>query len=144
MREHDLNEMECTYCGNTIHYQDSHCPFCGKLNESAGWRETGRTQCGNCHAFLEAEDKYCRICGTRVGEGPYEPYQDLMECIYGPMPEDRTHICKSCGYKWTTCKMLDEEKYCPKCGGHAPYEGYEPHEEHEAHEEYVPLRERFR
>ena len=30
-------------------------------------------RCGNCHGFLGEEDKYCRYCGTRRGEGAFEP-----------------------------------------------------------------------
>ena len=80
-----------------------------------------KDQCGNCHAHLGPEDKFCRICGTRRGEGAYEPYREIMQCIYGPMPETRTHTCKQCGYSWTTCVMIDDQRYCPQCGGDAPY-----------------------
>lgn len=110
---------KCIYCGKPIRYRDEYCAFCGK--ENAGWKETTRKQCGNCHAYLSPEDKYCRLCGTKVGKGAYDPYQDLMQCIYGPEPVEREHQCRRCGYKWKTCAMVDNEKYCPKCGGRAPY-----------------------
>lgn len=80
------------------------------------WRKPTKDQCGNCHATLTDGDKYCRICGTKVGEGEYAPYLDTIQCIYGPMPKTREHECKGCGYKWTTCLMVDKERYCPHCG----------------------------
>lgn len=109
----------CLYCGKPIHYKDEYCPSCGRANE--GWRETSLAQCGHCHAYLKPDDKYCRQCGTKVGDGAYEPYQDLMETIYGPPPIERRHICQNCGNTWTVCAMIDSEKYCPKCGGSAPF-----------------------
>lgn len=109
---------KCPCCGNPILYGATICVYCGRPNDS--WRETGEGQCGNCHAPLGPDDRYCRICGTKVGKGAYEPHQDLMECIYGPRPVEREHTCRKCGFKWTTCVMLDDEKYCPKCGGKAP------------------------
>ncbi|MDO4632493.1 MAG: hypothetical protein Q4B01_01400 [Eubacteriales bacterium] len=77
-------------------------------------------RCGNCHSHLEEGDKYCRVCGTKVGEGAYEPYSDMMQCIYGPAPVMRTHVCKDCGYSWEAYMMVDDQKHCPQCGGEAP------------------------
>lgn len=123
-RQGDSNPLgQCPHCRRPIYYKDEFCPACGEKNDS--WREIGEDQCGNCHARIDPDDKYCRHCGTRVGEGKYEPYQNLMECIYGPRPEKRTHTCQDCGYSWTTCTMVDSECYCPKCGGFAPYPGYD-------------------
>lgn len=95
------------------------------MNEDGWITKYGENQCGNCHAGLEEGDKYCRMCGTKRGEGEFKPYRNVMECIYGPMPEKRKHVCTQCHYTWTTEVMLDEEYYCPKCGGDAPYEGSE-------------------
>lgn len=111
--------LRCEICGCPIIESDRFCPSCGR--NVNGWIIPTKDQCGNCHAELNG-DKYCRICGTKAGEGAYEPYQDLMECIYGPMPVNRKHVCTNCGYSWTTCFMVDDQKYCPKCGGSAPYE----------------------
>lgn len=72
-------------------------------------------RCGNCHKYI-GDDRYCRYCGTKSGEGKYEPYEDCVQCVYGPMPVEREHICPVCGKKWTTCLMLDRELYCPDCG----------------------------
>lgn len=85
-----------------------------------GWVRPYSTQCGNCHASLQEGDKYCRECGTKVGEGDYAPYKEYMECLYGPCPIKRIHKCESCGYTWETVLMIDSEKYCPRCGNGAP------------------------
>ena len=108
----------CTCCGQRIAYSDKFCPKCGQKNDS--WHIPGKNQCGNCHAYLHDGAKYCTICGTKAGEGAYKPYQEMMQCIYGPMPLERTHVCENCGYSWTTCLMIDNQKYCPQCGGPAP------------------------
>lgn len=73
-------------------------------------------RCGNCHGLLQEDDLYCRYCGTKRGDGDFLPYENIMVCIYGPMPVDREHKCPKCGYEWTNCVMVDKEEYCPKCG----------------------------
>ena len=78
--------------------------------------------CANCSYQVISGDKYCRQCGREIGKGAYVPDNDLMECIYGPPPAQRTHTCEKCGYSWSTYRMIDREKKCPKCGGNAPYE----------------------
>ena len=119
--EQDVNPVgRCQYCGAQVHYKDAKCRRCGKPNDS--WEKPMDTQCGNCHAYL-GDGAYCRICGTKRGEGKYRPYQNIMQCIiYGPMPIKRVHTCQKCGYQWETCVMIDDERFCPKCGGKAPYE----------------------
>ncbi len=74
-------------------------------------------RCGNCHKFFGEGDLYCRYCGTKAGEGRYEPYDDIMQCVYGPPPTERLHTCNECGYSWKSWAMIDNERYCPKCGG---------------------------
>ena len=122
----DLSMLDCLIgrcerCGEIIRYKDAFCPRCGQPNDT--WREVGEDQCGNCHAYLQKDDKYCRICGTKVGDGDYLPYQDIMQCVYGPEPIKRNHACKNCGFQWSTCLMVDREEFCPKCGSHAGPEG---------------------
>ena len=73
-------------------------------------------RCGNCHARI-GEDAYCRYCGTKAGEGHFFPYEDRMQCVYGPPPVMRLHTCTACGYAWESSAMIDREKYCPQCGG---------------------------
>ena len=108
----------CRRCGAEVHFKDERCPECGAKNDC--WVAPDHTQCGNCHAHLDEGDRYCRKCGTKVGDGAFEPYQQIIQCIYGPMPVERTHICEQCGYTWTTCQMIDRDEFCPKCGGKAP------------------------
>lgn len=108
----------CMHCGSTFPFSAKKCPKCGKRNEY--WRIPGKNQCGNCHTTLMPDAKYCHICGTRAGEGAYKPYQDMMQCIYGPAPVERRHVCQTCGFSWTTCAMIDKDKFCPQCGGSAP------------------------
>ena len=75
----------------------------------------GKDQCGNCHAYI-GDDAYCRYCGTKAGEGKFEPYYNEEGCVYGPPPIEREHNCPNCGYSWTNCVMKDNQRYCPKCG----------------------------
>ena len=79
-----------------------------------------KNRCGHCREFLGKEDKFCRYCGTEAGKGEYKPYLDEMNCIYGPPPVRRVHRCDKCGYEWKTNMMIDDQKYCPKCGSDAP------------------------
>ena len=77
--------------------------------------------CGHCGAYLETDEKYCRFCGTRRGVGVYvpKPVEPWLEpCIYGP-PIRRIHKCTACTYQWDSMSMLDDEKYCPRCGSPA-------------------------
>ena len=75
-------------------------------------------QCRNCHEVFEHEDdKYCTFCGTKRGEGHFNPFNNREYCIYGPMPVKRIRSCVRCGHQWTYCEMLDNQKFCVKCGG---------------------------
>ena len=77
-----------------------------------------RKVCANCKNPYIDGDKYCRYCGAKMGKPAFIP--DNMACIYGPPPIKRVHKCVKCGYTWTTNQMVDQERYCPKCGGYAP------------------------
>lgn len=74
--------------------------------------------CANCGNDYMEGDKYCRYCGAPMGKAEY--IEDELQMIYGPPPMKRVHTCDKCGYSWETEKMLDWERYCPKCGGPAP------------------------
>ncbi|MBR6955173.1 MAG: hypothetical protein IKH77_09110 [Clostridia bacterium] len=80
--------------------------------------------CGNCGHDWREGDRYCRLCGAPMGNPKIVP-DAPMECIYGPRPIDRRHVCARCGFTWTTLEMLDREQFCPKCGGKAPAEAVE-------------------
>ena len=77
-----------------------------------------RRVCANCGEPYIDGDKYCRFCGAPMGKPEY--IEEDFACIYGPPPVKRTHVCRKCGYKWTTEQMIDNERRCPKCGGPAP------------------------
>ena len=114
----DNPKGRCSRCGAELNFKDKTCPNCGGPNDN--WVIPGKDQCGNCHAGIEEGDRYCRRCGTKVGEGSFSPYQNMMWCIYGPRPQKRIHTCVNCGYSWSTYSMIDDELFCPKCGGNAP------------------------
>ena len=76
--------------------------------------------CRNCHQSYIDGDKYCRFCGAPMGKPDYT--DETFACIYGPLPTKRVHKCTNCGYVWETMRMTDSERFCPKCGGSAPYE----------------------
>ena len=77
-----------------------------------------REVCANCRKTYRREDKYCRYCGAPLGKPEY--IEERFACIYGPEPMRRTHTCTKCGYSWKTVLMIDEESWCPQCGGPAP------------------------
>ena len=77
--------------------------------------EEKRKVCANCKSTYIEGDKYCRYCGAPMGKPAYIP--EDFACIYGPPPVTRTHTCEKCGFTWKTCLMIDDERFCPKCGG---------------------------
>ncbi len=74
--------------------------------------------CANCKNEYRKGDKYCRYCGAPMGSPSF--MEESFACIYGPQPVERTHQCVTCGYIWKTDLMIDEERWCPHCGGSAP------------------------
>lgn len=83
------------------------------------WQKRSRdykNRCGNCHAYI-GEAGFCVYCGTKAGEGAFAPYEEIMQCVYGPPPVEREHTCTVCGHVWSTCAMIDRVRYCPQCGG---------------------------
>lgn len=79
------------------------------------WSTDYEGRCGNCHSFLGKSDKYCRYCGSRRGEGAFEPYKNFLECecVYGPMPTYSLIQCTKCQKTW---EVSGNEDYCPDCG----------------------------
>lgn len=75
--------------------------------------------CPNCKSNYIEGDKYCRFCGSPLGEPAYV-ISERFACIYGPRPAKRVHTCMSCRYSWETRLMRDSQTHCPKCGGRAP------------------------
>lgn len=79
-----------------------------------------QVRCGNCHEYIGTEDRYCVHCGTRRGEGKFDPFRDRFETIYGP-PITSYFNCNKCGYSWNEMTMgRNNIHYCPKCGAGAP------------------------
>ena len=73
-------------------------------------------KCGNCHSWL-GEDVYCRYCGTKKGEGKFEPYENIVYCLYGS-PSTRKYKCRKCGTKYVEENTMGNlAEYCHKCGG---------------------------
>ena len=62
-----------------------------------------RKVCANCGNSYRENEKYCRYCGAPMGTPDY--IEEEFACIYGP---------------WKTTLMIDDEKFCPECGGPAP------------------------
>lgn len=83
------------------------------------WSTDYEGRCGNCHETLGNNEKYCRYCGTKRGDGKFEPYLNIMQCIYGPMPVKRIRKCTKCRKKWETLLMIDKQNFCPNCGSPA-------------------------
>ena len=77
--------------------------------------------CANCKNDYREGDKYCRYCGAPLGKPDF--IEEDFACIYGPPPVERTHKCSKCGFTWKTSLMIDNERWCPECGGTAPAEG---------------------
>ena len=80
-------------------------------------KETDYTdRCGNCAAFMDKKDKYCRYCGTERGKGKFESFENVSDIVYGP-PVKMKYKCSACGYIWITGIMGgDHCNYCPSCG----------------------------
>ena len=72
--------------------------------------------CGNCHAALEKGSKYCYKCGTKRGEGRFEPFFNKTYLAYGP-PVIQKVTCLNCGYKFEVGSLGGGKiiKYCPEC-----------------------------
>ena len=74
-------------------------------------RENKMKVCANCKETYIEGDKYCRYCGAPMGKAAY--IDEDFAC-------KRVHTCKKCGYSWETELMIDDERWCPQCGGRAP------------------------
>lgn len=94
--------------------------YLNKFEEEGTMIELGqkRKVCANCGNSYRENEKYCRYCGAPMGTPDY--IEEEFACIYGPPPVSRTHKCEKCGFTWKTTLMIDDEKFCPECGGQAP------------------------
>lgn len=72
-------------------------------------------RCGNCHKCI-GDDEYCRYCGTKRGEGKFEPYDNFIPCVYGS-PNTYINKCKKCGTEFQSSGMsVPRPSCCYKCG----------------------------
>ena len=76
--------------------------------------------CAKCGRIYIPKDRYCRFCGTPMGLPEFIEQDDGFICANGPEAVKRLHICVQCGHMWKTELMVDEQRYCPICGGRAP------------------------
>lgn len=72
---------------------------------------TGR--CGNCHHYIDENNKFCQICGTEKGKGDFLPFYEEMFRLWG-MPVKVEFKCGLCKHIWITDG--EEGEYCPECG----------------------------
>lgn len=80
-------------------------------------------KCGNCQKHLKDADNYCRYCGTKHGEGSFEPYKpedNQNECVYGA-PITFLIECDKCDTGFEQGGMTGDPipRYCPQCGTEA-------------------------
>lgn len=71
-------------------------------------------RCGNCHQKIDPNFKYCTNCGTRRGEGAFEPYRNEAFVLYG-CPTHYYFRCDECGHEWDEISF-SLSRYCPNCG----------------------------
>ena len=90
------------------------------FEEEGAFMELGKKRkvCANCGNSYKEGDRYCRYCGAPMGTPEF--IEENFACIYGPPPVSRTHKCGKCGFTWSTCLMIDDERFCPECGSPAP------------------------
>ena len=75
-----------------------------------------KSYCGNCHEYMAPDENYCKNCGTKRGEGAFEPFFDDMRAAYGPPVKVKTK-CLSCGHIWATSSLGGyRSNFCPNCG----------------------------
>lgn len=74
-------------------------------------------RCGNCTEYMRPEDKYCRYCGTKRGEGRFLPFYNQSTVLYGAPMVKKKYKCDNCGHLWVTGVLGGENSlYCPMCG----------------------------
>ena len=73
-----------------------------------------KDRCGNCGAHLPEGYKYCAVCGTRRGDGLFEPPSVFTNLLYGS-PGLFKMKCSTCNHTWVM-SSYNREGYCPKCG----------------------------
>ena len=51
-------------------------------------------RCGNCHAYMIKSDLFCRYCGTKRGDGAFEPFDELefVQYAYGRQSKQDSNV----------------------------------------------------
>lgn len=75
-------------------------------------------KCGECREEIQNDYKYCKHCGTKVGEGTFKPYENINADVYGA-PRDYELECEDCNYTEKEKTMGNIPDYCPYCGAEA-------------------------
>ena len=93
----------CTVCGTKVEeepaapvYEEPAAP----AYEEVHIPEVTVPTCVKCGAVLEEGQKFCTVCGTKVGEEPAAPVQHMQSLT-----------CRSCG-----AALEEGQKFCTKCG----------------------------
>ena len=101
----------CTVCGTKVEeepaapvYEEPAAPAYEEpvtpLYEEVHIPEVTVPTCVKCGAVLEEGQKFCTVCGTKVGEEPAAPVQHMQSLT-----------CRSCG-----AALEEGQKFCTKCG----------------------------
>jgi ribosomal protein L40E len=59
------------------------------LGRKAGKENLGPMICGKCGIAFSENDKFCRRCGTKRGNGDFERKENIMQILYGPPPGEK-------------------------------------------------------
>ena len=121
----EADALFCTFCGNQFEAQPAAPAYeepAAPAYEEVHIPEVTVPTCVKCGAVLEEGQKFCTVCGTKVGEEPATPaYEEPAAPAYEePVtpPYEEVHIpevtvptCVKCG------AVLEEgQKFCTVCG----------------------------
>ncbi len=74
-------------------------------------------QCRNCKNEMEKGAKYCQWCGTRAGNGVFQPHDNEVQGLYGSWYVMKVK-CSNCGNEWSSSGTAGHIKmFCRECGG---------------------------
>ena len=99
----EADAVFCTFCGNKFEAQPAAPAYEEPVTppyEEVHIPEVTVPTCVKCGAVLEEGQKFCTVCGTKVGEEPAAPVQHMQSLT-----------CRSCG-----AALEEGQKFCTKCG----------------------------
>ena len=91
---------------------------CWMENKGCILHERYNNYCGNCHRVFFGNEQYCSYCGTKRGEGSYNPFRTIFGCLNGSL-DYITYRCDQCGREWREWEAENLDRYCPYCGNMA-------------------------